>query len=163
MLKRLSAFILLFLFWLLLTAPQSFQAGFLVVGVLLTLLVVVLTSGKYPHREWLLNPVRWFWLLVYIPWFLYLCVKANLDVAYRVVHPDMPIRPGIVKVHTNLKTNLAKTFLANSITLTPGTMVVDIVGNDLYVHWICVPTDDPEEQTKQIVQPFEPLLKRIFE
>jgi multicomponent Na+:H+ antiporter subunit E len=42
-------------------------------------------------------------------------------------------------------------------------MVVDIVGNDLYVHWICVPTDDPEEQTKQIVQPFEPLLKRIFE
>jgi len=163
MLRKLSAFILLWGFWLLLTWPQSFQAGFLVVGVLLTLLVVVLTAGKYPHREWLLNPLRWLWLLVYIPWFVYLCVKANLDVAYRVIHPDVPIRPGIVKVHTNLKTSLAKAFLANSITLTPGTMVVDIVGSDLYVHWIYVATDDPEAQTKSIVQAFEPLLKRIFE
>ena len=161
MLKRVSAFILLYAFWLLITF--SLQPGFLIVGALFTLLVVVLTAGKYPHREWLLNPLRWFWLLVYIPYFLYYCIRANLDVAYRVIHPDMPIRPGIVKVPTTLKTNLAKTFLANSITLTPGTLVVDIVGNDLYVHWINVRTDDPEEQTREIVTRFEGLLKRIFE
>lgn len=107
--------------------------------------------------------MRWLWLFIYVPYFLYLCVKANLDVAYRVIHPDLPIRPGIVKVTTSLKTNLAKTFLANSITLTPGTLVVDMVGSDLYVHWINVTTDDPEQQRQAIVQPFEPLLKRIFE
>jgi len=159
--KKLSAFIILFGFWLLLT--YTVELEFVLVGVLLTLLVVVLTAGKYPHREWLLNPVRWIWLLLYIPYFLYYCVKANLDVAYRVVHPDVPIRPGIVKVKTELKTKLGKMFLANSITLTPGTLTVDMVGPDLYVHWINISTDDPEEQTEMIVRRFEGLLKRIFE
>lgn len=159
--KKLSAFILLFAFWLLLTF--SVEPGFLVVGTLLTLLVVMLTAGRHPHREWLLNPLRWFWLLVYIPYFFYYCIKANLDVAYRVLHPDVPIRPGIVRVRTSLQSNLGKTFLANSITLTPGTLTVDMIGSDLYVHWINVRTDDPEQQTEEIVRRFEGLLKRIFE
>jgi multicomponent Na+:H+ antiporter subunit E len=159
--KKLSAFILLFAFWLLLSF--SLDPGFLVAGVVLTLIVVLLTQGKYPHKEWLLSPLRWFWMIIYIPYFLYYCVKANLDVAYRVVHPDVPIRPGIVKVTTSLKSNLGKTFLANSITLTPGTLTVDMVGSDVYVHWINVDTDDPDEQTREIVQRFEGLLKRIFE
>ena len=94
---------------------------------------------------------------------LYLCVRSNLDVAYRVLHPDMPIRPGIVKVRTTLKSEIAKTFLANSITLTPGTLSVDIDGQDLYVHWINVRGEDPEEHTAEIVKPFEGLLRRIFE
>ncbi|MHC4591697.1 MAG: Na+/H+ antiporter subunit E [Planctomycetota bacterium] len=159
--KQVSAFLLLLAFWLLLTF--TVERGFLGAGIVLTVIVVALTAGKYPHREWLLNPLRWFWLLVYIPYFFYYCVKANLDVAYRVVHPDMPIHPGIVKVKTSLKTNLGKTFLANSITLTPGTLTVDMVGGDLYVHWINVHTDDPERQTDEIVRRFEGLLKRIFE
>jgi multicomponent Na+:H+ antiporter subunit E len=75
----------------------------------------------------------------------------------------MPIRPGIVKVKTTLKTDLAKTFLASSITLTPGTLVVDIDGQNLYVHWICVEGEDPEEHTRQIVEAFEPFVRRIFE
>jgi len=58
---------------------------------------------------------------------------------------------------------LAKTFLANSITLTPGTLTVEIDGQDLYIHWIYIATDDPEEQTRIIVERFEPMLKEIFE
>ena len=160
--KKISAFILLYIFWLLLIFNLR-DTGSLVVGALLTALVVALTSGKHPYLEWLLNPLRLFWLLLYIPFFLYYCLKANLDVAYRVIHPDVPIRPGIVKVRTTLKGDLAKTFLANSITLTPGTLTVDIVGSDLYVHWINIHTDDPEQQTEEIVRRFEGFLKRIFE
>jgi multicomponent Na+:H+ antiporter subunit E len=159
--KRAAAFLLLFGFWLLLTL--SVEVRSLVVGAALTLLVVVLTWGKHPEREWLLNPARWAWLGVYMPYFAYSCIRANFDLAYRVVHPDLPIRPGIVKVRTSLKSNLAKTFLANSITLMPGTHVVDVVGSDIYVHWINVTTDDPQEQTAIILQHFEPLLRRIFE
>lgn len=159
--RVIGAFLILYVFWLLLTWPPDL--GFLIVGLLVTGLVVFLTAGRYPHREWLLNPGRWFWLLVYIPYFLYYCVKANLDVAYRVLHPDVPINPGIVKVRTKLKSRMGKTFLANSITLTPGTLTVDIVDQDLYVHWINVDTFDPEEQTREVVQRFEGLLQRIFE
>ena len=52
---------------------------------------------------------------------------------------------------------------ANSITLTPGTLTVDIIGSDMYIHWINVTTDDPEKQTAIIVNRFEKILKRVFE
>ena len=90
-------------------------------------------------------------------------VLANFDVLYRVVHPNLPIRPGIVKVKTSLKSDEAKTFLANSITLTPGTLTVDIDGQDFYVHWININTEDPARRSAEICGRFEPLLRRIFE
>ncbi len=160
--KRFTDAVLAFIIWLLLTWSLAWEE--VVVGAVFSVVVALLVGDFLPTRPArLISPVRWFWLLVYMPYFLWLCVKANLDVAYRVLHPDMPIRPGIVKVHTNLKTGLAKTFLASSITLTPGTLVVDIVGQDLYVHWINVKGEDPEEHTREIVGPFEPMLRMIFE
>ncbi len=64
--------------------------------------------------------------------------RANIDVAYRVITGR--INPGIVKISPNLKTDLSLTLLANSITLTPGTLSVEVdeETNDLYVHWINV-------------------------
>jgi multicomponent Na+:H+ antiporter subunit E len=107
---------------------------------------------------------RIFWMIVYIPVFFWYVVVANLDVVYRVVHPDMPIHPGIVKVKTTLKNQAGRTMLANSITLTPGTLTVDITDDDyLYVHWINVKSDDIEEATKEVVARFETFLRRIFE
>jgi multicomponent Na+:H+ antiporter subunit E len=87
-----------------------------------------------------------------------------LDVVYRVIHPAMPIRPGIVKVKTSLKSDSARTALANSITLTPGTMTVDITDDGyLYIHWINVRTTDVEEASRKIVTPFEWFLAKIFD
>jgi len=80
-----------------------------------------------------------------------------------VIHPELPIRPGIVKIKTTLTTDMAKTFLANSITLTPGTMTVDIKGDELYIHWIYVEGKDINSWTKKIIGGFEPMLRRIFE
>jgi len=159
--RYIACFILLMLFWV--AVSWSLALDYLVVGALASLVVTFLIGGKAPRREWLLNPVRLFWLFAYLPYFAYQVVKANLEVAYRVLHPDVPIRPGIVKVRTTLTSNIAKTFLAASITLTPGTLAVDIIGQDLYIHWIYVHSDDPQEQTRQIVKPFEGFLKRIFE
>jgi len=86
-------------------------------------------------------------------------------VAYRVCHPDLPINPGIVKVKTTLKSDTGLTFLANSITLTPGTMSVDIDQENgfLYIHWIDVKDKDIEKATEIIVKTFEDVLRRIFE
>ena len=160
--RRLILFVALFALWLLLV--WSVDSQDLLAGLFLAVLVAVVFGGVFlSEPKQIIAPKRWFLFLCYVPYFLYWCVRANLDVAYRVLHPDLPIRPGIVKVRTNLKSNLGKTFLANSITLTPGTLTVDIIGSDIYVHWINVSTDDPEEQTRTIVQRFEGLLKRIFE
>ena len=108
--------------------------------------------------------MRLFWLLVYLPVFFYYLIKANFDVVYRAIHPAMPINPGIVKIKTDLKTQSGLTALANSITLTPGTMTVDLTDNGiLYVHWINVKSTETEEATSFIAQRFEWFLKRIFE
>jgi multicomponent Na+:H+ antiporter subunit E len=160
--KKLADAVLVFILWMLLTWSLQWQD--VAVGAVFSVLVSLLAGSILPVTSTgLLDPRRWFWLMVYLPFFLYQCVKANFDVAYRVLHPDMPIRPGIVKVRTELTTDLGKTFLANSITLTPGTLSVDVVGQDFYVHWINVKGEDPEEHTRLIVKTFEPFIRRIFE
>lgn len=97
--------------------------------------------------------------------FLWECLKANIDVARRVLNPNLPINPGIVKVKTSLKSDTGLTFLANSITLTPGTLCVDIDSEKgiLYIHWIDVKTQDIDKATQIIVTKFENILKKIFE
>ena len=160
--KSLLCILFTFVLWLLLT--WSLEVREVLVGAMMAILVATLLAHIYPDNMLAaLDPRRWFWMAVYIPYFLYLCVRSNLDVAYRVLHPDLPIRPGIVKVRTTLRSEMARTFLANSITLTPGTLSVDIDGQDLYVHWICVQGEDPDQHTARIVKPFEGLLRRIFE
>ena len=162
MATRIFQFLIIFILWLLLTwslEPQEIIVGAALALLLSTLLHDVFLQGP----EKLVQPARYFWFLIYLPVFFWYVLRANLDVAYRVLHPDMPIRPGIVKVRTTLKSEMGKTFLANSITLTPGTLTVDIVGDHLYIHWIYIFTEDPQEETEVIVKRFEKYLRRIFE
>lgn len=109
-------------------------------GILFSLIVGFAARTIFVKSSYrMLNPARWFLFLVYLigPFFIAL-TKANLDVAYRVITGK--INPGIVKITPELNTDLGITLLANSITLTPGTLSVDIDEdtNSLYVHWINV-------------------------
>lgn len=160
--KKIAFFFLLLATWLLLTWRLDPQDIF--VGMGFSLVLAAALGRIYPAvPERLFHPRRWLWFFAYVPYFIYMCIKANLDVAYRVLHPHVPIRPGIVRVTTILRTDLAKTFLANSITLTPGTMTVDIDGQDYYIHWINVHGEDAREHTEIIVRRFERMIKEIFE
>jgi len=112
----------------------------LLFGAILSLIVGFIARTIFIKDSYrMANPVRWIIFLAYIigPFFIALA-KANIDVAYRVITGK--INPGIVKISTDIKTDLGITMLANSITLTPGTLTVDIdeESNDLYVHWINV-------------------------
>jgi len=161
--KRLAYFLLSFVIWLLLTWTLDIEV--VLVGIIASAIVAILFHGIFPQEHHaFISPVRLFWLMVYLPVFFYYLIKANFDVVYRALHPDMPIIPGIVKVKTDLKTPSGITALANSITLTPGTMTVDLTDDGiLYVHWINVKSTETEEATKFIAQRFEWFLKRIFE
>jgi multicomponent Na+:H+ antiporter subunit E len=92
-----------------------------------------------------------------------MCLKSNIDVALRVLSPGLQIKPGIVKIRTNLKSDVARVFLANSITLTPGTMTVEMKDDVLYIHWIEVGASDITAASKAIIGPFEYFLGRIFD
>lgn len=160
--KYIALFILALIFWILLTL--SLSVANLLVGIIAALLTSYL-FGKYfvTGVSKFLEPHRYAWLILYIFIFLWECIKANFDVAYRVLHPAMPIKPGIVKVPIEIKTNLARTMLANSITMTPGTIAVDVQDDVLYVHWIYVSSEDPEVYTRKVSGRFERYIKKIFE
>jgi len=159
---QVLVFAVAFLTWLLLT--WKVEVWSILVG-LFTSLVATWFFGELisVDLERVLQPARYFWFLAYLPVFLWEMIKANLDVAYRVLHPKLPINPGIVKIKTRLKSEVSKTFLANSITLTPGTMTVDIKGDEMYIHWIWVREKEVEKATKAIAEKFEKFMMRIFE
>ena len=160
--RTLTLFILTYVFWLLLTF--DFSLTNLVAGAAAALITSLLFAKFFFKKVGkFLQPVRYFWFLVYLVTMVWECIKANFDVAYRVLHPAMPIKPGIVKVGLTLKSGFARTMLSNSITMTPGTIAVDIVGDDLYVHWIYVSSEKPEEYSQKIVGRFEKYIKKTFE
>lgn len=163
--QKILLFLAAFAVWCLLNWIPS--GANLLVGILVALLVAFMLGDLVIQRPHLTrDPRRYaYFLFQYVPVFLWEVLKANIDVIYRVVHPGLPINPGIVKVRTSLRSDIALTLLANSITLTPGTMSVDI-GKDhgfLYVHWIDVRTRDIEAATRIIVERFERILRKIFE
>lgn len=166
--RRLVYFILAFIVWVFLTWPfveGGIDIQVVIAGLIASLIVAILFHEILPQEHIVfISPIRIFWAVVYIPVFFYYVIKANLDVVYRALHPRMPINPGIVKIKTNLKTQSGITALANSITLTPGTLTVDLTNDGfLYVHWINVKSDDVEEATEFIARRFEWFLQKIFE
>jgi multicomponent Na+:H+ antiporter subunit E len=161
---RLVLFFLGFVTWMLLTWPLDVQNA--AVGIFVAAFVAFLTGDMFTRRpHHFLHITRYLWFGYYVPFFLWECFKANIDVALRILNPGLPINPGIVKVKTTLKSDTGLTFLANSITLTPGTLSVDIDQKEgvLYIHWIDVKSQDINKTTQAIVDRFEHILKKIFE
>ncbi|MHC4640974.1 MAG: Na+/H+ antiporter subunit E [Planctomycetota bacterium] len=166
--RRLVYFILAFIVWVMLTWPfvdGKIDIQVVIAGLIASLIVAILFHEILPQEHTVfISPIRIFWAVIYMPVFFYYVIIANLDVVYRALHPKMPINPGIVKIKTNLKTQSGITALANSITLTPGTLTVDLTDDGFfYVHWINVKSDDVEEATELIARRFEWFLQKIFE
>lgn len=76
----------------------------------------------------------WLRLLTYLPWLMWQIAVASIHVAFVVLHPRMPIRPCMIRVQAKLPHALARLILANSITMTPGTVTIDVQGDDFLVH-----------------------------
>lgn len=154
--------LILFIIWLFLTSSLDPQE--ITIGAIFSLVVGALTYEVFTERGLgNLNPKRVLYFIAYIPYFLWAMIMANLDVAYRVLHPKRPINPGIVECKTVLTNNVGKLALANSITLTPGTITLDVKGDRYFIHWIDVKDKSVEGASENITKPFEKFLKVIFE
>ena len=101
-------------------------------------------------------------VIAFIFFFLYELVKANLEVAYDVITPRFFMKPGIIKIPLTAKSDLEITMLANLITLTPGTLSLDVSDDKkvLYVHAMYV--KDKEEFIAGIKNGFERRLLEIL-
>jgi multicomponent Na+:H+ antiporter subunit E len=135
--NNLVLFALLFGVWLLMSGHYDFFHTF--IGLLCSILVVVLNArlNKYfflQDKLWENTPLRIGRLLFYIPWLIYQIGIASLQVAGVVLRRRMPVNPSLVRFKTKLPTQAARVILANSITLTPGTITLLLEGDEYLVH-----------------------------
>jgi multicomponent Na+:H+ antiporter subunit E len=154
-------FVTLLLFWVLLNG--SLAVDVLLVGTVAAAVIAFLFRG---HLAWFselrLTPQALLTTLAYVVYYLKALVSSNLNVAAIVLSPDLPVNPGIVTVRTKLKTAMGRMLLANSITLTPGTLTVDMEGDLLHIHWVTVDSPDIEVATQAIVAGFERYLEVMY-
>lgn len=151
--KYVATFLVLFVTYLVLAdIVQAFHVQEILLGALVSLVLTFILAKyvnytidyKFPYR--LLLFIVW-----YLPVFVWQLILANLDVAKRVLNPKLPLNPGFVKVKTNLEGDFAKLTLANSITLTPGTLSVDVNGDDIYIHTVDVKEKPLKKTNKTLV------------
>lgn len=127
--KILGAF-LLFGFWLLLSA--SFDVAHVVAGAIIAGVVMWLnpaSAASYRNLSW---PAT----LSYLPWLTGRILKSGFHVSRLILTPSLPIAPRIIRHQTGLKSDGELVVLGNSITLTPGTITVEVAPGELVVHAI---------------------------
>ena len=154
--KVISTFLVLWLIWVLIAGFEWMEV---VLGGVVALILSLIIS-KYVNYSFGFKIVWQLikFIFIYIPVFIYKLLLANFDMAYRVLSPKMPINPRVVKVPTNLKSDFSKLILANSITLTPGTLSLDVEEDGVLVHWVNAKGETGSEYKKQISQSFERIL-----
>ena len=123
----LVTFCAMFLFWLLLSG--IFDAFHVIAGIICSAIVALISHDLLVKGEGEKMLSKSFRFFIYIWWELWQIVLANFDVAYRVLHPKMPIDPRIIEFDTSLRSDFALVTLANSITLTPGTITILVEKN----------------------------------
>lgn len=175
MISKIIQFFLWLFVWLLLSWPP--EPKDLITGLLVSAFVLLMTidifSGLYEGEDRKISGAKgllgglqkFLWFLCYVAVFIWECVKANFDVAYRVICPDLPIKPGTVKVKINLKSDIGITFLANSLTLTPGNTSIDVdkTNGFIYVHRLYLGEDSGGFPARlAVVEKFEKILMKIF-
>ena len=155
------SFLILTATWLLLSG--KFDIATISIGIIASLSVSIIFCLKCDvFSEINLTPKAGLYLIMYAFVFLWELIKSNFDVARRVVSPSLPINPGIVEVETKLKSKIGRIVLTNSITLTPGTLTIDIKDDKIFVHRIEVIDETVERNTKEVVTKFEKYLEVIY-
>ncbi|HSJ66185.1 MAG TPA: Na+/H+ antiporter subunit E [Anditalea sp.] len=154
--KFLSNLLLSFI-WVALTG--TFTLEYFIFGFMLSYaLMWIITTNRREDQYFKRGPK----LVGFIFFFLYELVKANVQVAYDVITPRYYMKPGIIRIPLHAKTDLEITLLANLITLTPGTLSLDVSDDKkvLYVHAMYV--RDKDDFIRSIKNGFERRLLEIL-
>ena len=146
--------VLLFALWMVLTA--NFQIFNILVGLAVSFSIALLYTKLFTHKAFeFISPV---WFMVYLYVLLKNLILSNLQISKRILSKDMKLSPAIVAVKTNLESDWKKLLLANSITLTPGTLTLDIKDDTLFIHVIEYHEDSIKED---ITKEFEDIIAKI--
>ena len=146
--------ILLFTLWMVLTS--NVQIFNIVIGIGVSFSIALFYTKLFTHKAFeFISPV---WFMVYLYILLKNLILSNLQISKRILSKDMKLSPAIVAVKTNLESDWKKLLLANSITLTPGTLTLDIKDDTLFIHVIEYHEGSNKEN---ITKEFEDIIAKI--
>lgn len=155
----LTLMIPVWLLYLLLTGNWALNN--LVTGLVLAGLVALLVRPAKRPFAWKRLPDALLATGIYILWLLWELIVSGLQVARIVLTPSLPIKPGIVAIPSQCKSDLGVALSAHAITLTPGEMVVEIdEAGVMYTHML--DASNPDERVAEAQQMRRDLLSRIF-
>ena len=130
--RSLSVFALLFAFWLLLS---GYFTPFLITAGIGSAIAVTLFARRMEVVDQEGHPIYlWRSVFVYWPWLIKEIVKSAWDVSKRILHPNLPISPTLVRFTPSQQSVIGLVIHANSITLTPGTITVEATPGEFLVH-----------------------------
>ncbi|MGE4496922.1 MAG: Na+/H+ antiporter subunit E [Deferribacterales bacterium] len=124
-------FLMLFIFWFMLSGEFG--------GLLVAFAVVFSLLAAYLSHDFFLRSLRKDHIrvvkdfILYLPWLMKETIVANIQVVKIILSPSLPIDPQVVEFKSDLKSDLGLTILANSITITPGTVTLDIREDNVFV------------------------------
>lgn len=166
--RIIFVFASIYLFWLLLSG--NLTPANVILGILTCIFTMLFFRGfllsqpktKLPLFSYIKRTLVFF---LFLPIFFFQAYKSSLQVLRLVIKPKIELNQGIVKVPTDVKSINGMTMLANLITLTPGTISVDIDEDNqaFYVHWINVTLDRSKDIKEEIIGAFEPWMIKIFD
>lgn len=133
MARQFSFLLSLIAFWLLLSGMFT---PFLIAAGIGSAIAIVLLSWRMDVVDHEGHPIHlgWWALFSYWPWLAWEIVKSGWDVTQRILHPQLPITPTLVEFVPSQKTDMGLVIHANSITLTPGTIAVEVEPGRFLVH-----------------------------
>ncbi|BCP54818.1 Na+/H+ antiporter subunit E [Kaistia sp. 32K] len=157
----LSLWVVLFVVWMAANSTLAIEVAIL--GAVITYALAYAftkSSDGWQRIHW--TPSGFYHFLAYTGTFLVELVKANVAMMKIVYSPRIDIKPGIVRVRTKLKSPIGRLALANTIALTPGSLVIDVKDEILYIHWLDVQSTDVEVASAAMAGPFEDHLEKVF-
>ncbi|WP_027339100.1 Na+/H+ antiporter subunit E [Halonatronum saccharophilum] len=163
--EEIFTFVLFFISWLIISGDLAISSLF--VGVIVSLLLTFVIKSKATNVTAWIIIIRSVFIIIYLLFLIVEAFVSSCRVAYLTLHPKLPLKTGIIKVSSdfNWKTKImSMTLLANSITLTPGTLTIDLdtKEQDYYIHWIDMEELEGEELKEEIFGPIEAIIRRIF-
>jgi multicomponent Na+:H+ antiporter subunit E len=141
--RTVALAVLLALFWFLLSGRWGLQYVLFMIATVGVVLVLnperpfgwrTPAGGRFAGAGMIARIRATRYLIRYVVWLLWNVIKANVEVAVLILHPRMPIQPRLLTFRTTLEHPVAQVLIANSITLTPGTVTIDLSDGEYLVH-----------------------------
>lgn len=160
--KRLVLFVLLYIFWIIFS--WSYNVMHLVIGFFYSFIITIIISSLFNKEKELnfTNMLNCLWLFLSIPILAWHIVLAGIDIILRLFKPRITVKSEIIKFKTELKSETGIVWLANTISLLPGMIAIDVDLEKSYIYILVFKNTSEEIYIQKYIDVYENIYIKVF-